>query len=217
MTVTAGGEVTGIDAELGEGFTLTGTVTEELTGNVAKGACVTVYNVGGSKVDSDNANGSGVFVIKGLDPQEYEMRISDCSSGQPRWKKEWWQDSNGRGGALAVDLSTGGPAGGYNVVVTPIGDIKGKVIKQGGGGALRGVKVRAYQGQDVVKSIKTSGNGKYRLNNIQTGTYDIKFTKSGYKAEWYKNVTVRASAKDVTVNRGAVKSKVNAWMQKKGA
>ncbi len=215
VTVTAGGEVTGIDAQLGEGFTLTGTVTEELTGNVANGACVTVYSVGGSKIDSDTANGSGVFVITGLDPQNYEMRISDCTDGQPRWKTEWWQDASGRDNAELVDLSTGGPAGGFNPVVTPIGDIKGKVTKQSGGGSLSGVKVRAYQGQDVVKSIKTSGNGKYKLDNIQAGTYDISFTKSGYTTEWYKGVTVRASATDVTVSRGAIKSKINASMQKK--
>ncbi len=216
VMVTAGGEVTGINAQLGEGFTLTGTVTEELTGTAAPGACVTVYNVNGSSVDSDNANSSGVFVITGLDPQEYEMRISDCTSGQARWKTEWWQNATSRDGADPVDLSTGGPAGGFNPVVTPIGDIKGKVTKQSGGGSLSGVKVRAYQGQDVVKSIKTSGNGKYTLDNIQAGTYDISFTKSGYTTEWYKGVTARASATDVTVSRGAVKSDINASMQKQG-
>ena len=89
------------------------------------------------------------------------------------------------------------------------------MTKQSGGANLSGVKVRAYQGQDVVKSIKTGGNGKYRLNNIQAGTYDVSFTKSGYTTEWYNGVTVRASATDVTVSRGAIKSKINASMQKK--
>ncbi len=143
------------------------------------------------------------------------MRISDCTSGQARWKTEWWQNATSRDSALPVDLSTGGPAGGFNPVVTPIGDIKGKVTKQSGGGSLSGVKVRAYQGQDVVKSIKTSGNGKYTLDNIQAGTYDISFTKSGYTTEWYKGVTVRASASDVTVSRGEVQKNINASMQKK--
>ena len=216
VMVTAGGEVTGINAQLGEGFTLTGTVTEELTGAAAPGACVTVFDVNGSSVDSDNANSSGVFVITGLDPQEYEMRISDCTSGQARWKTEWWQNATSRDGADPVDLSTGGPAGGFNPVVTPIGDIKGKVTKQSGGGSLSGVKVRAYQGQDVVKSIKTSGNGKYTLDNIQAGTYDISFTKAGYTTEWYKGVTARTGATEVTVSRGAVKSDINASMQKPG-
>ena len=217
VSVTSGGETGPINAQLGEGFTLTGTVTEEQTGNAANGACVTVYNVGGSRIDSDNANSSGVFVIAGLDPQEYEMRISDCTDGQPRWKTEWWKNASSRDGADAVDLSTGGPAGGFNPVVTPIGDIKGKVTKQSGGAALPGVKIRAYQGNTVVKSIETSGNGKYNLNNIQAGTYDIKFTKSGYTAEWYKGVAVRASATEVTVSRGEVETGINASMQKTGS
>jgi hypothetical protein len=217
VTVTAGGQVTGVNAQLGEGFTLTGTVTEELTGNEANGACVTVYNVGGSKIDSDNANSSGVFVITGLDPQEYEMRISDCTDGQPRWKTEWWENASTRDGADEVDLSTGGPAGGFNPVVTPIGDIKGKVTKQSGGGSLSGVKVRAYQGNTVVKSIETGGNGKYKLNDIPKGTYDIKFTKSGYTTEWYNGDTVRASANEVTLSRGEVETGINASMQKTGS
>jgi hypothetical protein len=70
------------------------------------------------------------------------------------------------------------------------GGIKGKVRTTGGDG-ISGVKIIARQNGEDVKSVSSDTNGKFVLENLKTGIYNIVFTKNGYSSGLKYNVEVR--------------------------
>jgi hypothetical protein len=70
------------------------------------------------------------------------------------------------------------------------GGIKGKVRTMRGD-AISGVKITARQNGEDVKSVSSDGNGKFVLENLKTGIYNIVFTKNGYSSGLKYDVEVR--------------------------
>jgi hypothetical protein len=70
------------------------------------------------------------------------------------------------------------------------GGIKGKVRTTRGDG-ISGVTVIARQNGEDVKSVSSDASGKFALQNLKTGIYNIVFTKNGYSSGLKYNVEVR--------------------------
>ncbi len=70
------------------------------------------------------------------------------------------------------------------------GGIKGKVRTTRGDG-ISGVTITARQNGGDIKSVTSDGNGKFVLENLKTGIYNIVFTKNGYSSGLKYDVQVR--------------------------
>jgi hypothetical protein len=78
----------------------------------------------------------------------------------------------------------------FNAFAQETGGIKGKVRTMRGDG-ISGVKITARQNGEDVKSVSSDGNGKFVLENLKTGIYNIVFTKNGYSSGLKYDVEVR--------------------------
>lgn len=70
------------------------------------------------------------------------------------------------------------------------GGIKGKVRTTRGDG-ISGVTITARQNNADVKTATTDGGGKFVLENLKTGVYNIVFTKNGYSSGLKYDVEIR--------------------------
>jgi hypothetical protein len=70
------------------------------------------------------------------------------------------------------------------------GGIKGKVRTTRGDG-ISGVTITARQNGEDVKTVTSDNGGKFLLNNLKTGIYNIVFTKNGYSSGLMYNVEIR--------------------------
>jgi hypothetical protein len=70
------------------------------------------------------------------------------------------------------------------------GGIKGKVRTTRGDG-ISGVTITARQNGEDVKSVASDNGGKFVLNNLKAGIYNIVFTKNGYSSGLKYDVEVR--------------------------
>jgi hypothetical protein len=70
------------------------------------------------------------------------------------------------------------------------GGVKGK-IRAMNGGAIAGAGVTARQGGADIKSTKADESGKFVLNGLAPGVYNIVFDKSGYSSGIKYNVEIK--------------------------
>lgn len=70
------------------------------------------------------------------------------------------------------------------------GGIKGKVRSTGGAG-ISGVTIVARQNGEDVKSVASDDKGKFVLDNLKTGIYNVVFTKDGFSSGLKYNVEIK--------------------------
>ncbi len=82
--------------------------------------------------------------------------------------------------------------------------IKGTITDKQSQNPLQGVKIQILE-LNPLKHTETDENGKYRLDQIKPGRYDIKFSKVGYKEITLPNVIV-TSGKETILDLGMEES-----------
>lgn len=70
------------------------------------------------------------------------------------------------------------------------GGIKGKVRTTGGDG-ISGVTIVARQNGEDIKSVSSDGGGKFVLDNLKSGIYNVVFTKNGYSSGLKYDVEIK--------------------------
>ena len=70
------------------------------------------------------------------------------------------------------------------------GGIKGKVRTTRGDG-ISSVTITARQNGEDIKSVTSDGSGKFVLDNLKTGIYNVVFTKDGFSSGLKYDVEVR--------------------------
>ncbi len=66
------------------------------------------------------------------------------------------------------------------VPFTVFGAISGTVTAASNGNPISGASVQVLQSNTVIASVTTAGNGGYGVQNLPAGTYDVRFSASGY-------------------------------------
>lgn len=85
-----------------------------------------------------------------------------------------------------------------------LGIIEGKVKDKQSGDALVGVSVLAV---GTTIGAASDVEGRYRISNIEAGTYDIRFSSVGYQPVLYRSVTVRSDLR-TEINVEMVQSQI---------
>lgn len=161
--------------------TVSGTVDDAENNTAIEGATVTVEGDGFTETVQTNA--SGQYEVSVPTPADYNVTV----------EVDGYLSEN-----ATVQVDSGGSAT-QDFSLQPAGYVFGKVTDRQGK-ELENVAVTIYVTDDlgneeVIASASTDANGDYETDLFQTGDYQIRFEKSGYKTV-ERNVTVAQGANE---------------------
>ena len=214
VTVSSGQTTTGIDAALASGGRVTGTVTEEGTGNPVSDVCVFAENpTTGAELGFANPDGAGTYAVEGLPTGNVKIEFNPCGSGA--WVTEFYNDKPDLSSADPVSVTAGFTTSGINAQLVAGGTIIGSVTGPSNQ-RVEGICVEANRTDGPGSGLATTDpNGDFEISGIPAGSYDVQFTDctSGtYVSEFYNDKPDAASADAVVVTAGGVTSGIDAQL-----
>ncbi len=210
VQVTAGSDTPNINAQLGLGGSISGTVTDS-SGSPLDRICVRAYDSGGRSVDYLDARtqGDGRYKLDLLASGSYRIRFLDCYSSR-NIASEFYDDQATFSSSAPVQVTAGSDTPNINAQLGAGGSISG-TLTDNFGRSRDGICIDAYdsQGTKVVDSSTTSRRrGLYKITDLAGGSYRIKFhtcagDPNSVATEFYDNKKDLASAVPVSVTAGA--------------
>lgn len=186
--VTVGGSLlTGIDALLPEGGSVSGQVTEELAGKPLAGVLVCAGRGWEEReprcipTDVD-----GRYEIVGLQTDIYTLTFNPEFNGLQYFGERYDDQRVGNGHIQQpVSVSAGSLTAGIDAALTPAAEIRGVVSAAANGAPLSNILVciappdsffETSAFSEEAKCSRTSGSGAYSIKNIEGGEYKVAFS-----------------------------------------
>ncbi|WP_198011516.1 carboxypeptidase regulatory-like domain-containing protein [Arthrobacter sp. FB24] len=216
LTVTAGQDLTGIDATLVKGASISGKVTVPAGVDPAR-TYVNLYSADSQSLQSSGAQvfADGSYKVAGLKAGSYKLQFSAGNTGA---LPQWYNNAETFATATAVDVAAAQDLTGINATLAKGATISGTVSAPAGV-TLTGVTVTAYSGDNIARysaSTQVGADGKYQLYGLPAGSYKLQFSgsNSGALAQWYNNSATIETAAAVTVTAGQDVGSINATLVK---
>ena len=199
--VTAPNETSYIDAALTVGGSISGTVTEEGTGNPIAYCNVEARNAStGDWVESDSTDELGNYTLGPLPTGTYKVHFSIYDETHLR---EWYDDKPDEQSADIIYVFAPMDTPGVDAELAVGGSISGTVIEEGTGNPVTNCWVVVYDAATYnwVEGENTDSSGNYTVGAIPTGTYKVEFSPNDgvHVREWYDDRPDFESADSVTV------------------
>jgi len=211
IAVTGSGTMSGIDAAMHRGGSISGTVT--VSGGVSPAnVCMYVYrspNLDFS-VAYACANNAGAYAISGLSSGKYAVDFVD-QFGQ---SIEWYNARFSAQTADLVEVTAGADTPDINL---SLGSVSGTVVEAGTGKPLAGICANLFAASDVYNSIAnacTDASGHYTIGYIPTGQYEVRFVDQDgpHISEWYNGKSSGSTGDLVRVDQGADTPNIDATL-----
>jgi len=210
IAVGDGEVVTGKDAQLSPGATISGRVTG--TGGVSLG------NVSVSVIDGRGDGGYGFastdvdgnFTIVGLTPGSYSLQYDAFSAGN--YSPSWYNGKSSFGTADYFDVASESTVTGKDTQLVEGGTVAGNV-KGSPNTNLSGVRVDAYSGGNYVGSGQTDSDGNFQINRLPAGSYTLSYdvvNGQNFLDEWFNDKPSQATADYFPVSPGQTAAGKNA-------
>ncbi|XAS71270.1 carboxypeptidase regulatory-like domain-containing protein [Micrococcaceae bacterium Sec5.1] len=216
VSLTAGQDLTGINATLVKGATIAGKVTAP-AGIDVNGASVELYKASSenSFVGSAYVNSDGTYKFIGLQAGSYKLKFAGGDTGA---LDQWHSNAASFGAATAVDITSGQDLTGINATLVKGATISGKVTAPAGV-TLQNSRVYVYKANDpnsYVVSTYPASDGSYKIIGLPAGTYKVKFggNNTGALEQWYNNTASFDTATPVALTVGQDLTGVNATLVK---
>lgn len=218
LSLSTAQTITGIDAALDVGSTISGTVTAQTGGAPIDGVSVLAYRWNGSWWDwaeSTSTDFTGSYEIGGLPAGTYRVSFWDWNDV---YIKEVYDDFIGDvydGGSDLV-IGAGAFVTGIDAALAMGSTIEGTVTEIDGVTGIVGVYVRAFRWTGSYWSSswsdQTDASGAYAISGLPAGAYRIWFSPSSslYSDEYYDDAEDIVSAADVVVPAEATVSGIDA-------
>ncbi len=198
VSVTAGETTDGIDAELGVGGSIAGTVTGPDGEPVAGVTVMALENeMDGRGVDTDEL---GNYQIDGLTPGDYVVQFN----GVGHLASEYYDGQLTYADADPVTVVAGEVAEGIDAQLALGGAISGTVT-DAAGNPRGGVPVEALDADGAGNfAITDAFDGSYTIGGLPAGSYTVEFKgfMLGMVSEYYDDVTSAADATWIDVEPG---------------
>jgi hypothetical protein len=214
IALTAPDAITGINAKLSSGASISGTVTDADNAPLPE-ASVILFNSYGTLVTNTNADLSGNYSIIGLASGTYYLEF--LTSGMP---PVWYVGATTRVAATPITVSAPMETSGINGQLGVGGSISGSVtnaenIPQ------NYAQVTLYNSAGSVVdwgwgSTNTDASGNYSFRGLASGTYYIKFSESGMLTAWYGGKT-QQTATPITVISPNATTGINGQLENGGS
>ena len=194
LTVAAGQDLTGIDAALVKGASLSGTVTAP-AGVDLSSVYVTVHTGSApSYTASTSLNSDGTYKIGGLRSGSYKIQFNGYNNGM---LEQWYSGATSFEGATPVDLTVGQNLPGIDAALVKGASVSGKVTAPPGVD-LTAVRAELHDaaGISYLGSQYLNADGAFRFAGLPAGTYKVSFYAgaSGGLDQWYGGATTSSAA-----------------------
>jgi hypothetical protein len=226
VTLTAGGTVSGIDAELvkinGGGFT--GTVVSSETERPLEGIEVCAYETGGEGLFGACAKteSRGEYTITGLPAGEYKVEFFSPANSGLNYVTQYYKDQSLASQATTVRVTTGNLDPSIDARLREGGRIAGDAVDASSKQAIGGIEVCAFARQgESVGCATTNANGEYTIAGLAHGEYIVEFyspIESGlaYLTQYYDDKASLSEATPVSVEEGGTKFGIDATLEEGG-
>ncbi|WBM79389.1 carboxypeptidase regulatory-like domain-containing protein [Cryobacterium breve] len=220
VKVGVAASVSGIDAEMKTGATISGSVTRNDSGTATPLANVevTAYSSAtGDWVGNTTTNAAGQYAFGGLPAGSYKLNFNGASSNAI---SEWYNNASTVETATAIAVGAQQTVPNINASLEKGSTIAGTVTKNVGGtvSPAGNVSVNASGGK-LYGYAMTDAAGRYSISGLSAGSYTVQFTdgqNSGLVSEYYDNAATKQAAKPVTVGAAATVTGINAALDTGG-
>ena len=212
VAVPASATVTGIDAVMPPGATISGSVTGR-DGRKLSGVCVSVSTPGVAREPAEDvfpvagaASRHGRYQLRNLAAGQYAVEFSIGCGGTADLAQQWYTAQPTGRTATLVTATPAAPATGISAVLGPGGAISGTLTSTAGH-QLSNVCVTATQlGTGAGPELNFGGQGAYALAGLAPGRYRVEFSScivgGRYANQWFPRRDTREAAGSVRVTGG---------------
>jgi len=202
VVIGDGTAVTGIDAALSTGASISGVVTRADDGTPIGDAVVSALDARNEIVGSVQTTAGGQYDLGGLPAGSYRLRFG---SPDPALASEYWQNTYDWSTATPISVTEQQSVTGIDAALEAVGYISGTVTKSADGSPVLGsVTVYSAQNQnDVLTTTFTGMSGAYRIP-VPPGTFKVSFAAldTSLLAEYWDDASSWQTATPVTVVSG---------------
>lgn len=213
VTVAAGANVPGVDAQMAQGGEITGVVSAATNGEGLEETyiCATAQPEASMHFERCAFSGAGGrYTLADLPAGSYVVHFSPFGPFAP----EFYRDVPAAGEAKAVVVAAGATVSAIDAALPAAGSIRGKVTALAGGKPIHEAEVCAERvggGEREGNCASTALNGDYVIGGLAAGSYDVEFTDKGkYQALYYAAAPSLAQATPVSVSSGASSEGIDA-------
>ena len=223
VQVTAPHAVTGINARLAPGGSVSGLVTGGSHPQI--GVCVELVPVArGGSFGSAVTGQDGGYTATGLAAGRYQVYFNDptCFLGGSQYAAQWYDGQPTQATAGTITVSAGGTTSGIDATLQPLSGITGTVTGPAhapvGGECVTATPAgRGFAGSLPPEVAVTRPDGSYSLTALQPGGYKVEFTAgcgdTGFQAQWWKDAGSAGAATVITVGAGVTVAGIGAALK----
>jgi hypothetical protein len=206
--------VTGIDAALDIGVSISGKVTDSTEQGIA-GVYVNIYDQNYNFVSNGYTDRDGNYIAGGLPEGGYKVWFQGVYAG---YINEWYNDKTDFNTADLIWLTVNNTT--VNAVMDEGASISGRVTDSATGAGIADVYVEIRDtNNNYVSYGYTDIDGNYTAGGLPGGSYKVWFrgVNAGYINEWYNNKGSSCDADAVEVTAPNTKAGIDAVLVKGGS
>lgn len=216
--VVSGESVTGVDAALALGGTVSGVVTNT-SGEPLEGVCAFVYTPDYPSWAGGCTDASGFYRTTGLPSGDgYIVRFEDENGPHI---SQYFDGVANRADATPVSVTVGSDTPGVDATLVRGGTFSGVVTDSQSGEPIEGARVTVYgTNGSWYGSRETDATGNYTTGGLQAGVYRLQISgsyDSGYLFEYYDDAPDLESALELPLEFGQDMTSVDAALQMGGS
>ena len=212
VPVTIGQTTAGIHAALRPGGSVSGRVTDAVTGQGIRGATPRLLgNQISNQIVETAADGS--YTLTQLSAGTFKVQFS------PPWNSDYrgsyWNGQETADLAETITVTRGSPVPNINGALGKGSRIKGRVTDEATGLGVSSVSTMAYDAQMNARSSgSTNTDGDYTISGLAPGEYRVKFTplSGSYGEEWWSDRREFGLADGITVGAEATVTGIDAQL-----
>jgi hypothetical protein len=219
VVISGGGEVSGIDAELSGGGSISGTVTGTPLGGPVGGieVCAGPETSPGTEVCT-HTDASGDYEVVGLATDSY--RVGFHAPEGVEFVEQFYSGEEKGYEADRVQVTVGSVTPNIDVALQEAGQISGTVTDATTHAALAGVVIEAFRdipnGSFRVVFAGTGANGSYTIPLLTPGVYTVRFSPEPSLGNYADQTYSCDKETPVTVSAGRVTNGVDGALYRVG-
>jgi hypothetical protein len=193
-----------IDAELAEGGSIAGTLTDEGTGLPVAGMRACAMDSQGFWPRCADSDANGDYLLNGIPSGTYSVEYE--GGNRVNYLHEFYEDAETWAAATDVEVTVPATTSGIDAELAPGAEILGRVTDPGTGAPSKGVFVCAneqepgeYQGCDT-----SDENGDYAIRSLPAGAYLVAFELEYFPwglwaKQWWQGAATMAEADPIVI------------------